>query len=107
MKSKAKLFVGDAISVAKFLAVQHNCPAVKNVIQVGDGAQNPAISLYSSLEKIAANANYMSLKRNWRHPALIYFTSGTSGPPKMVRHNQISYPLGDIPKEIYIESPTN
>jgi len=26
-------------------------------------------------------------------PALIYFTSGTTGPPKMVLHNQASYPL--------------
>lgn len=29
-------------------------------------------------------------------PALVYFTSGTTGPPKMVLHNQMSYPLAHI-----------
>lgn len=98
IRSKARLFVGDATSVAKFLAVQQNCPSVRTVIQVGDDAQTPAISLYPSLEKIAANANFRSTKRHWSRPAVVFFTSGTSGPPKMVRHNQISYPLGEISK---------
>ncbi|KAH6641944.1 hypothetical protein C7974DRAFT_326729 [Boeremia exigua] len=96
VKSAAKVFIGDAVSVAKFLSIQQVCPTVEKVIQVGDGPSNQAISLYSSLETISADAKFQAMQRHWSRPALIYFTSGTSGPPKMVGHNQISYPLANV-----------
>ncbi|KAH7086911.1 hypothetical protein FB567DRAFT_602477 [Paraphoma chrysanthemicola] len=96
-ETKAKLFVGDAASVKKFLSVRQDCPTVRHIIQVGDDIVEQAISLYASLDTIPADAKYTSLVQEWSSPALIYFTSGTSGLPKMVRHNQISYPLA--PKE--------
>ncbi|KAL5348961.1 hypothetical protein ACLOAV_006386 [Pseudogymnoascus australis] len=69
--SRATVFVGDRTSVGKFVAVRNQCP----------------------LECVEENATFSPVRQDWRAPALIYFTSGTSGPPKMVQHNQISFPL--------------
>lgn len=92
--SNARVFIGDKTSVGKFLAVRDQCLSVETVIQVGDVPLEGAISLYASLESIEENATVSSVRQDWHVPALIYFTSGTSGPPKMVQHNQISFPLG-------------
>ncbi|OAF54685.1 hypothetical protein VC83_08830 [Pseudogymnoascus destructans] len=73
--SKAKPACGA--SVAKFLAVRDACPSVRT----------------ASLELLEADASVEDVRQDWNSPALLYFTSGTSGPPKMVRHNQVSYPL--------------
>ncbi|KAF2844674.1 acetyl-CoA synthetase-like protein [Plenodomus tracheiphilus IPT5] len=106
-KSKASVFVGDTVSVAKFLAVRENCPTVRTIVQVGDVAPKGVTSLYSALEHVEAKAQFKSAKRHWSRPALIYFTSGTSGPPKMVRHNQVSFPLalGSTGKHWYQLAP--
>ncbi|KFY42753.1 hypothetical protein V494_02271 [Pseudogymnoascus sp. VKM F-4513 (FW-928)] len=93
VKSKAKVFVGDGAIVAKFLEVRDQCPSVHTVLQVGDVPHPGATSFYASLELVGEDASVADVKRDWKFPALLYFTSGTSGPPKMVRHNQVSYPL--------------
>lgn len=96
-KTRAKLFIGDATNVAKFLTVQQHCPTVRHVMRVGDGAESHGVvSVYASLESVPIGAKFRSLRQQWSSPAMLYFTSGTSGFPKVVRHNQISYPLGEI-----------
>ncbi|KIM93814.1 hypothetical protein OIDMADRAFT_61086 [Oidiodendron maius Zn] len=92
-KSKASMFIGDGASIAKFLAVRDQCPLVRTILQVGDAPHKSVIPFYAALENIEADATVKDVRRKWNSPALLYFTSGTSGPPKMVRHNQISYPL--------------
>lgn len=89
------MFVGDRTSVGKFLAVRNQCPLVEMVIQIEGVPWEGAVSLYASLESVEENATLSPVRQDWRAPALIYFTSGTSGPPKMVQHNQISFPLGN------------
>lgn len=96
-KSKASVFVGDGASVAKFLQVRDECPSVRTILQVGDVLQPGANSFYASVELVEADASVEDVRRDWNSPALLYFTSGTSGPPKMVCHNQVSYPLGRLP----------
>jgi medium-chain acyl-CoA synthetase len=39
------------------------------------------------------SGNFEDKRVSSAEPALIYFTSGTTGPPKMVLHTQASYPL--------------
>jgi acyl-coenzyme A synthetase/AMP-(fatty) acid ligase len=95
-QSKAKAFVGDATSVAKALQIRHRCPSLQIVIQV-DGNTDPdkgVTGLGEALQAIKPGAVYTTSRLGWNSPAILYFTSGTSGLPKMVRHNQVSYPLG-------------
>jgi medium-chain acyl-CoA synthetase len=95
----ATAFVGDSASVQKFQRVWKNCPTVKNVIQVDEDTrvsetETSIIDFESALQDIDANAIYRGPNVTSSDPALIYFTSGTTGPPKMVQHSHISYPLG-------------
>ncbi|RYN27410.1 Acyl-coenzyme A synthetase [Alternaria arborescens] len=93
-KTKSRLFVGDETSVSKFLAVRQYCPTVKHIIRVGDGTRSQDVSsLYAALEDIETHARFDSVYQEWSSPAMIYFTSGTSGHPKMVRHNQVMLSL--------------
>lgn len=95
IKSKATIFIGDETSVRKFLKVRSQCPGVQTVIKVGGSSDKDTISYYDALEGVAENPLFKAVSLPWQSPAVIYFTSGTSGPPKMVVHNQISYPLGE------------
>ena len=93
-RSSASVFVGDSVSVAKVLRVRNNCPSLKHIIQIGS-ARSPkeAIHFATALSSIAPSATYTGPKAPISAAALIYFTSGTTGNPKMVQHNHISYPL--------------
>lgn len=67
-------------------------PTVKTVASVGGAAEN-WVDFDAEIEKESAEWNRVETKSH--EPILIYFTSGTSGHPKMVCHNQ-AYPLGHI-----------
>tara|TARA_R110002060_G_scaffold71803_1_gene80413 strand:- start:2814 stop:3371 length:558 start_codon:yes stop_codon:yes gene_type:complete len=95
----ATAFFGDKTSIEKFMKVKANCPTVKFIVQVDEAAKvsSPVvIDYYQRLESIKQAATFPSPRMSTSDPSLIYFTSGTSGPPKMVQHNQVSYPLGKL-----------
>ncbi len=96
LQTKASAFIGDSTSVQKFLKVQENCSDIKHIVQVDPRAASTAnvIDFFSKLSKIPQDVVFGNRNISIADPALIYFTSGTSGPPKMVQHNHISYPLG-------------
>lgn len=93
----AVVFVGDAVSVGKFMNVRKNCPQVRYVIQINDtGPVKEGVTDFrKEMERIPSNAIFETRNTRADDKAMVYFTSGTSGPPKMVLHNQVSYPLGE------------
>lgn len=94
--SKASILVCDTTAAAKFARVRDKCPSITTVIQV-DGVPSPGFVSYPALmSQIPEDEVFPSARLELTDPCMIYFTSGTTGLPKMVLHNQISYPLGRL-----------
>jgi len=93
---KAIITVNDADVLAHVEAAQDRCPTLKTRILVGgtrDGWQDfdaESVLAPSAFTRPSGDAD----ARN-EDILLLYFTSGTTGHPKMVRHN-FTYPLGHI-----------
>ncbi|KIW88805.1 uncharacterized protein Z519_10289 [Cladophialophora bantiana CBS 173.52] len=91
--SKATTIIGDETTVKQFRTVRSRCPSEKTVIQVGGLIPEDTFDYYNAIESIPPGIQFESLSLPWDHPAIIYFTSGTSGLPEMVIHKQVSFPL--------------
>ena len=91
--SHASAFVGDENAIKKCLKVRRNCPRLKTVIQIGGTPPSGVDEWYSALQSIKSTQFDVPQSLTAASPALTFFTSGTTGPPKIVLHNQISYPL--------------
>ncbi len=90
--SQACAVITDQENALKFDAIRENLPQVKNFLLVGEKQEN--WHCYSDLiEKASTNFNPQEKTYN-TDPLLLYFTSGTTGYPKMVLHTHSSYPIG-------------
>lgn len=97
--SGATIFVGDTTSIKKFNAIRNECPNIRLVLQATGEPVEDAPQYSQLISDIPDSFNFgdASTKTKWSDPCMIYFTSGTTGMPKMVLHNQVSYPLGQRP----------
>jgi len=59
-----------------------------------DGDPLPDVVQYRDEIQSVQVSPFRGPKTKSTDPAMIYFTSGTTGLPKMVLHNEVSYPLG-------------
>ena len=91
--SEARIAVTDPDNVDKIEAVRRDCPSLERVVVVGQ-AGGPA-----SYEELVRNASAdLAHPHNLSSDPLVgYFTSGTTGYPKMVLNSHASYPIGLIP----------
>ena len=91
-KAGASVVVTDAQGAAAVDAVKDQCPTLKTTIVVGGTADGwtdgDAARSAASGDPLPSDVTASS------DPMLIYFTSGTTGNPKMVLHTQASYGIG-------------
>ena len=91
--SDASVVITDEENASKVDQVLAECPAVKRRIVLGR-----ATAGWDEYERLVARASAtLSHPGNASDdPMMIYFTSGTTGFPKMVLHSHASYPIGHV-----------
>lgn len=90
--SGAKIAITDSENVDKLKEIQKECPTLKQIVVVGNAIGIPSYeNILHSASSILPNPQNLS-----NAPLMIYFTSGTTGYPKMVLNTHTSYPLAHI-----------
>lgn len=91
---KAIVAVGDDIVLNHIKDARPKCPTVKNYISIGPVIPEGWEDFNKGIEEAPAFVRPAVVNTN-DDISLLYFTSGTTGEPKMVAHDFI-YPLGHI-----------
>ncbi|WFU21850.1 AMP-binding protein [Bradyrhizobium sp. CB1717] len=89
-RGKAKAVVAAQDQVAKFASL-----GAENVVRIVVGAGSDGWLAYDEAEK-ASESFTPDGPTHADDPMLLYFTSGTTAKPKLVRHSQRSYPVGHL-----------
>ena len=90
--SKSKVFVTDAENVAKVEEVAGKCPTLEHIVVVGESDDH---LVYEALMK-KASVDLPNPNNPSNDPMNIFFTSGTTGYPKMVPSTHANYPIGHV-----------
>jgi acyl-coenzyme A synthetase/AMP-(fatty) acid ligase len=95
--SDASVVITDEENAPKVDHVLAECPSVKHRIVVGPALSTGAGGWWPYEALMAKAAAARSHPGNpSSDPMMIYFTSGTTGYPKMVLHTHASYPIGHV-----------
>jgi len=89
--SKAACFITDNANAPKLDAVADKCPTLKCKLVIG-GSRDGWMD-YTQVVTAASDV-FETAKTAKDEEAIVYFTSGTVGFPKMALHTHTSYPLG-------------
>jgi len=104
-RSEACMILTDKEHVERVEAVKNNCPSLKYLMLV-DGDHEGWLNFQEEMKTASDELNVKEVgKTRSSDPMLIYFTSGTTGHPKMVLHTY-SYPIGHEVTARYAQSLT-
>ncbi|XP_028562060.2 acyl-coenzyme A synthetase ACSM5, mitochondrial isoform X2 [Podarcis muralis] len=90
--SKAKCIVVSDTLAPAVDSVLSECNFVKTKLLVSDSSRDGWMNFKDLFQ--AAPANHDCVKTTSDEPMIIYFTSGSTGSPKMVEHSHCSYGIG-------------
>ena len=90
---KLLITVDDKELLDNIAAARPNCKKLEKIAVIGSTIPDNFISMREEIEK--ASEKFDRMPTTAKDPMLIYFSSGTTGMPKMVLHNH-SLPLGHI-----------
>ncbi len=90
--SDTAIVITDPDNIGKVEAVRGDCPTLKDVVVVG--GKGPWQEYEDLLE--AASPELPHPQNLSSDPLNIYFTSGTTGHPKMVLNTHATYPIGHV-----------
>ena len=91
--SGSKVAITDPENVAKVEAVAASCPSLERIVVVGESDDHT--NYEDLLGKASPDLENPHNKSD--DPMVLYFTSGTTGYPKMVINTHATYPIGHIP----------
>ncbi|XP_023080799.1 acyl-coenzyme A synthetase ACSM5, mitochondrial isoform X1 [Piliocolobus tephrosceles] len=93
--SRAKSIITSDSLAPRVDAISAECPSLQTKLLVSDSNSRPGWLNFRELLR-EAPTEHNCLRTKSRDPLAIYFTSGTTGAPKMVEHSQSSYGLGFV-----------
>ena len=91
---KGIIAAGESVITDHISAALPDCPTVKAVVSVGPEYPEGFSNFHQGIEEAPTFARPANVNTN-DDVMLMYFTSGTTGEPKMVAHD-FTYPLGHI-----------
>ncbi len=92
-RAEAVAAVTDGEGAPKVEEARAKCPSLRTLVAIGDRPGGDWLSWSEGVERASGAAPGPEPTRA-DDPMLVYFTSGTTGYPKMVLHTQASYGIG-------------
>ncbi len=104
--SGAKLLISidDPFVMEQIKNLKESCPTLENIAVVSDKPQSEYLDFDREFIRCEKHESYSGHKNT--DEMIIYFTSGTTGYPKMAIHNR-TYPLGHIITARYMQRVQN